>query len=160
MTACVASQEDHGFALSFGIEGLSGFLSNKHVDGNGELPEFQSLSSYSWILTALCSIENLKPGHLIYCSVVSINEARKVALVSLEQTILSTSQPKLSETILLECLTPGLLLSGKVQHITSTGLVISFYGIFEGVVDMFHTGKRLVDDNLDSHFKIEQKVSI
>ncbi|TPX37287.1 hypothetical protein SeLEV6574_g07938, partial [Synchytrium endobioticum] len=138
LSACISSQEDHGFAVSFGIEGLTGFLNNKLLDGN----------------------DNYKPGHLIYCSIVSVNEARRVASVSLQHSTLSTSQIKSPETMLLESLTPGLLVPAKVRHITSNGLVLSFYGIFEGVVDLFHTGRRLIslDDDLRANFKVDQKI--
>lgn len=156
MIACIISQEDHGFSVSFGINGISGFLHNKEVDGNSEY----SILSMQKTCADQVITGNLKPGHLIYCSVTSVNEARRVVSVSLQQSVISTSQPKLSDNILLESLTPGLLVPAKIRHITSNGLVLSFFGIFEGTVDMFHTDKRLasLESDLEAKFKVDQKV--
>ncbi|TPX37608.1 hypothetical protein SmJEL517_g00637 [Synchytrium microbalum] len=138
LSATVTSQEDHGYALSFGIEGVTGFLNNKHLGGH----------------------DALKAGDLVYSSVLTTNEARRVASVTLEASIVPSSQIKMAETMLLESLVPGLLVSAKVRNVTMNGLVLSFFGIFEGTVDMFHTGKRLVslEDDLHKFFKVDQKV--
>ncbi|KAJ3286606.1 hypothetical protein HK104_008958, partial [Borealophlyctis nickersoniae] len=144
LTAAVVSQEDHGYVLSAGIEGVTGFLLRKNAEKyvaevNGGNP--------------------LAIGQLVYAAVLKLDEGRSVQFTVDPEAVAKSLIPgKLAPT--LETLRAGSLVNAKVKDVLDNGLVLSFLGIFEGTVDWFHVGHPVKDSatDLDGQFKEGQKL--
>ena len=72
LPACVSSVEDHGYTLSFGIKGITGFLSKKH-QGSGKKED----------------AAGLKPGMLIECVAHNQKAKQKTVKVTAAATVVT-----------------------------------------------------------------------
>lgn len=92
LPACVTSVEDHGYTLSFGIKGITGFLSKKS-QGSGTQGE----------------AAGLKPGMLIECAAQSQKAKQK--------TVKVTAAPSVVTDAVTEDY-PGLNIGKPISHTT------------------------------------------
>ena len=72
LPACVTSVEDHGYTLSFGIKGVTGFLS-KRIQGSGKKED----------------AAGLKPGMLIECVAQTQKAKQKTVKVTAAPTVIT-----------------------------------------------------------------------
>ncbi|GFR41334.1 hypothetical protein Agub_g2019, partial [Astrephomene gubernaculifera] len=118
--ACVRSVEDHGYTLSFGIKGTSGFLRKK--DHEAQFGEGVAL----------------QVGGLLDVVVRTASDPRNV-LVSCAPGDVAAALTRDSEsTTGLDSLLPGALLNVKVRKVLSNGLLVSFFTFFHGTIDSYH----------------------
>ncbi|CAM0137852.1 rRNA biogenesis protein rrp5 [Umbelopsis sp. WA50703] len=136
----VQSVEDHGYILSTGIDGISGFCHNK--DAKKYIEKFNSGNP-------------LMEGQLVQCSVLNVPENKRTVNVTLEpkQVIDSTFDEPCS---VIDSIVPGNLVSATVASIHTSGLVLTFMGFFEATVDLSHIGVR--PEDIESKFKLGQNL--
>ncbi|EFJ44854.1 rRNA processing protein Rrp5/programmed cell death protein 11 [Volvox carteri f. nagariensis] len=118
--AVVRSVEDHGYTLSFGIKGTSGFLRKK--DHEAQFGEGVAL----------------QVGGLIDVVVRNAADKRNV-LVSCAPGDVAAAVTREAEGMSgLGAVLPGALLNVKVRKVLSNGLLVSFLTFFHGTVDLYH----------------------
>ncbi len=115
LPACVKSVEDHGYLVSFGIKGSTGFLPKKD------------------------SPRQLFTGSLVDVVVQSI-KAGGHAIVSAQPAAVAAATTKEWDGLNIGTLLPGALVPARVRHVLSDGLLVSFLTFFTGTVDPFHLG--------------------
>jgi rRNA biogenesis protein RRP5 len=114
MSICanVKSEEDHGYVLSLGIKGLSGFMVKD-------------------------SSKVLKLGSWVFINVVECNEAMNVVKCEFpkdfKKCLISNSH-----SMEIESFKAGMAVNATVKSVTDYGLVMSFMGYFMGTVDFLH----------------------
>lgn len=118
--ATVKSEEDHGYVLSLGIKGVSGFMAKD-------------------------SVKELRLGSWIFVNVVECNEAMNVVKCEVpkdfKKCLISNSH-----SMEIESFKAGMAVNAVVNSVSENGLVMSFMGYFMGTVDFLHLG----DIDLDS----------
>ncbi|KAG2446158.1 hypothetical protein HXX76_000753 [Chlamydomonas incerta] len=118
--ACVRSMEDHGYTLSFGIKGTSGFLRRKdYVEQFGEGVALQV-------------------GGLLDVVVRAAGDKRNVVVGCGPGDVAGAVTKEADAITGLDCLLPGALLNIKVRKVLSNGLLVSFLTFFHGTVDSYH----------------------
>ncbi|TPX58764.1 hypothetical protein SpCBS45565_g07918 [Spizellomyces sp. 'palustris'] len=145
LPATIMSEEDHGYILSFGIEGISGFLLRKNAntyisERNGGRP--------------------LKVGQLVYGGVLKIDDTRRVVSVTLDSAGLTKSVIPASHAAGFDTLKAGALVNAKIKAVLDNGLLLTFLGVLEGTINLAHAGLvvRNPEEDLDAHYKAGQKV--
>eukprot|EP00795_Rhopilema_esculentum_P012276 gene12276-2918_t len=106
----VSSIEDHGCIVSFGTDGVSGFIS-KNKEGE------------------------LKLGHVQWFLVQKVGS--RVLNVSSNMNEIIAAKYKPDKDLALESLYPGALVNASTKKVSSRGVVVSFSG-FKGVIDSLH----------------------
>ncbi|KAJ3186618.1 hypothetical protein HDU85_007438 [Gaertneriomyces sp. JEL0708] len=141
----VASEEDHGYILSTGIEGVSGFLLKKNA------------LKY---ITERNNGRPLKEGQWLQCAVLKLDEARKTATYTLDPDHIAKAVIPNSQAIGFGNLKAGALVNAKVKKILENGIQLGFLGVLEGTVDIFHVGIAVKDAEADlkEHFTVGQKL--
>lgn len=121
MTICanVKSEEDHGYVLSLGIKGLSGFMAKD-------------------------SSKELRAGSWIFIHIAECNEAMNVVKCELpkdfKKCLISNSH-----SMEIESFKAGMAVNAFVKSVTENGLVMSIMGYFTGTVDFLHLGNLDLD---------------
>ena len=120
LPACVKSVEDHGYVLSFGIRGTTGFLPKKDLKVNHPL--------------------SLVEGSLVDVGVVAaVGEGGSGhVLVTAAPSVTATTPTAEWEGLNIGTLLPGALVTAKVRNVLSDGLLVSFLTFFTGTIDPFH----------------------
>ena len=135
--AMVQSVEDHGYILSFGIAGTSGFLPKKNVASGLTLRKGKLLDV---VITATPT------GSKGYFMVTS-DQNRVTSTVAHETSATNVST-----------LLPGMLVNSRVKQILSDGIVCTFMTYFSGTVDCFHTGPTSTSNGVAAAFKAGQRM--
>ncbi|TPX57769.1 hypothetical protein PhCBS80983_g03584 [Powellomyces hirtus] len=145
VTASVTSEEDHGYVLSLGIDGLSGFLLKKNA------------KSY---ITEQNGGRPLKVGQLVYGGILKLDEARRIVSVTLEPEFIRKTVVPSAHAIGFDALKAGAFVNVKVKTILDNGLLLSFLGILEGTANLFNVGTNISnpEEDLKSLFKVGQKL--
>ncbi|GLI68751.1 hypothetical protein VaNZ11_013243 [Volvox africanus] len=118
--AVVRSVEDHGYTLSFGIKGTSGFLRKRDYE-----------EQFGEGLT-------LQVGGLLDVIVRNAADKRNV-IVSCAPGDVAAAVTRESESLTgLEGLLPGALLNVKVRRVLRDGLLVSFLTFFHGTIGLYH----------------------
>ncbi|KAJ3021566.1 Protein RRP5 [Thoreauomyces humboldtii] len=144
VAASVSSEEDHGYVLSFGISGVSGFLLKKnaaaYIAGNGNRP--------------------LKVGQVVYASVLKADDAKRIVSVTLSPETITKAVVPTAHAIGFDALKAGALVNAKVKQVLENGILLSFLGILEGTANLFHVGVTISDPDTDlaATFKVGQKM--
>ncbi|XP_048585462.1 protein RRP5 homolog isoform X2 [Nematostella vectensis] len=133
LPGCVSSVEDHGYVLSFGIPGKTGFLSKKKT--GRVLVEGQYLNTI---------VESADTGRVIR---VSVDQDKiKSAMISSDMKVRFSS------------LLPGMLVNTRVSQCTSSGVIVSFLELFEGSVHILHLPENGGSgENLEKLYKKKSK---
>lgn len=113
--ASVKSVEDHGYVLSFGVKGTSGFLPKKNA------PTVLRAGSLVDVV-----IQKVRPG--------GISEVTAIP------SIVAAATTKEWEGINISTLLPGSLVNARVRNVLSDGLLLSFLTFFTATIDPFHLG--------------------
>ncbi|OAJ44073.1 hypothetical protein BDEG_27354 [Batrachochytrium dendrobatidis JEL423] len=142
---CVTSKEDHGYILSLGIKGVSGFLKNEHASAY--------LSSKNLL--------EIKLGSVFLGSVVSTERNNSVIIVSIDPACLETARMKHSDMTELSHIRPGSLVTATIQDVLENGLALHIFKFFSATIDWFHLGNGHISDKNDikNQFKKGQKVA-
>ena len=132
--AVVQSVEDHGYILSFGIEGASGFLPKKNV----------------------ASDVNVRKGKILDVVIASAPKGNKgYFTVTSDQKRISSTVAHETSAMNVSTLLPGMLVNSRVKQILSDGLSVSFMTYFSGTVDCFHVN---APKGVSSAFKVGQRM--
>ncbi|KAL4538228.1 hypothetical protein Ndes2526B_g03454 [Nannochloris sp. 'desiccata'] len=132
LPACVKSVEDHGYLVTFGIRGTTGFLPKKD------------------------SPRQLFTGSLVDVVVQSL-KAGGHAIVSAEPAAVAAATTKEWDGLNIGTLLPGALVPARVRHVLSDGLLVSFLTFFTGTVDPFHLGPSKKEEVADGKDKKKKK---
>ena len=132
--AVVQSVEDHGYILSFGIEGTSGFLPKKNV----------------------ASDVNVRKGKILDVVIASAPKGNKgYFTVTSDQKRISSTVAHETSAMNVSTLLPGMLVNSRVKQVLSDGLSVSFMTYFSGTVDCFHVN---APKGVSSTFKVGQRM--
>jgi rRNA biogenesis protein RRP5 len=124
LTACVQSVEDHGYLLSFGIPGTSGFLPKKKAASISNIQRRTSpIITAGTLLQIVIEKEGSKPGAFI---------------VTADPDTVASNVAKEGDGLNISSLQPGDLVAARVRSILSDGLLVSFLTFFSGTIDPFH----------------------
>ncbi|KAG0172965.1 rRNA biogenesis protein rrp5 [Apophysomyces sp. BC1034] len=138
--AAVESVEDHGYILSLGVSGLTGFC--KHKDAKSYIEKYNRG-------------EQLIAGQLIDCAVESVASNKRTVNVTMDHEKVSTS------TLTDPCsritsVIPGQLVEGVIEAAQSNGLVVKFMGLYGATIDLSHIPGPV---DVEKEYKIGKKVS-
>ncbi|KAL1925395.1 uncharacterized protein VTP21DRAFT_278 [Calcarisporiella thermophila] len=142
ISASVQSVEDHGYILSVGMDGMSGFLHNKdaasYIEAHGG--------------------RALRVGQLLLCTVQGVPDKRTVRLTLDAERYRKAPLEKAVSTI--SSLLPGNLVEALVTGVHANGLTCKFMGFFESTIDSFHLGITHVtgEDSVTSKYKTGDKI--
>jgi len=137
LPAYVRSVEDHGYIVSFGIPGTTGFLSTADAAG------------------ALKIAKKLQSGSTVDCTVSKVDKKKKVITVTTNTKAVPAIE---SDGITLSNLTPGMLVSAKVRAVLPDGLLLTFLSYFTGTVDWFHLLEELPTREWSKAFSENQRL--
>ncbi|KAJ7541483.1 hypothetical protein O6H91_10G061600 [Diphasiastrum complanatum] len=139
MVACVSSVEDHGYLLSFGVPGITGFLLRRdYMDG--------------------AAASKLQKGQLVQGIVTAVDKARcRVSLKSNAESLASNVATD-HEGLTLGLLLPGTLVNARVRSVLRNGLLLSFLTYFTGTVDIFHLDDPLTGSDWQSKYSENQRL--
>ncbi|XP_028390902.1 protein RRP5 homolog isoform X2 [Dendronephthya gigantea] len=132
MSGYIKSKEDHGYSVSLGVKGVTGFLSKKNAAGMHFV------------------------GQILNCLVTSTSSDKRMAQlqVSKKQPTLTTQKEKIAFSGLL----PGMLVKATVKQANDHGVVLSFFGAFDGSVDLLHLAKHGSNGNIEKMYPSKTKV--
>lgn len=132
ISCVVKSEEDHGFILDIGINGMSGFI--KHKD----LKEKPIL------------------GQVILGSITKKDASSRTAFVSMIKPRTALSE---RANIDFENLKAGTLLSATVTDVQNMGIVAKILDCFSASIDYSHMGLHSpTSDEIEKNFKIKSKI--
>ncbi|KAG2498018.1 hypothetical protein HYH03_004276 [Edaphochlamys debaryana] len=120
--ACVRSVEDHGYTLSFGLKGASGFLPKR--DHEAQFGEGVTLQVGGLLDVVVKSVAD--PRHVV----VTCAPGEVAAAVWKEGPYGGGGG--------LDSLMPGSLINVKVRKVLSNGILVSFLTFFQGTIDLYH----------------------
>ncbi|EGF78009.1 hypothetical protein BATDEDRAFT_13567 [Batrachochytrium dendrobatidis JAM81] len=128
---CVTSKEDHGYILSLGIKGVSGFLKNEHASAY--------LSSKNLLGKTFCLVSL----NLEYTKIISLTFFDLFYMTELSH------------------IRPGSLVTATIQDVLENGLALHIFKFFSATIDWFHLGNGHISDKNDikNQFKKGQKVA-
>ncbi|KAL2653093.1 hypothetical protein R1flu_021221 [Riccia fluitans] len=135
VTACVSSIEDHGYLLSLGVAGLSGFLLHQNCEG-----------------------AKLKKGQLVNGVVLSVDKKRGTVNLKADEKMVAAAMVQEHDGLSIEQLLPGSLVNGRVRAVLRDGLLLSFLTYFTGTVDIFHLDSPLVGSKWAESYTVNQKL--
>ena len=114
--SCVESEEDHGYLISFGVKGVTGFLSRKSAKELGRAPHVG------------------EPLRLAVNKIITNKGGRRIL-----DMVCDTERWKAPSSlgmVLVSSLLPGMPVRGKVALALSGGLVVRVSEFVSGTVDM------------------------
>ena len=149
---CIASTEDHGYIIDFGIEDQA----------NGFLP-FENAASRSW-----------RPGKLVSCLVEETPEdeedskgkKKKKKKKSPKRALVVTSDHAATSAaalhdygaLSLANLKAGMLVNATVAEVFSSGVALRFFRFYIGVVDTVHLEMEDDDDMPEKGDKVKARI--
>lgn len=131
--AALSSEEDHGWVVATGLEGVSAFLPKKNI--KGRLPE-----------------GGLREGMPAYVIVLAVNEAARTVTCGLNADVASYALTRCALT--LQGLKPGMLVHGLVDEHLKNGLALSFLQGFQGGIETGHLDQPYRDNEWKQRFKL------
>lgn len=116
LPACVTSVEDHGYILSFGVQGTGGFLPKSSAE------------------------KDLKTGSIVDVVIQSEGPSgkKKTYIVSAHRDVVANAAAGEWDGLTIGSLLPGSLVAARVRSVLSDGLLVSFLTFFSGTIDPFH----------------------
>lgn len=136
LPAVVRGVEDHGFTLSFGVKGVTGFLPRRvHEAAFGEGAA-------------------LLAGALLDVAVTKAPDGRGVTAVTTDPNTVATAVVREVDGLSLEALLPGSLVPARVTGLLRDGLNVSLFTFFHAAIDPFHLGAPLKSFSPDQKLKV------
>eukprot|EP00897_Mesotaenium_endlicherianum_P004571 jgi/Mesen1/4141/ME000218S03255 len=132
---------DHGYVVTLGIAGVSGFLLKR----DAAVPKGAG--------------GGLVPGQLVKCVVKALDKSRSTVAVSMggpkaqAQAQASAALLRESEGVTLGEVQPGQLVSARVAAVLTDGLLLSFLSFFSGTVDQFNLAEDMVGGEWSKKYK-------
>eukprot|EP00741_Cyanophora_paradoxa_P002551 tig00000605_g2475.t1 len=146
---CVKTVEDHGYTISFGVPGFTGFLLNKHAK---KLRRGGTASAGGEGL-------RLRVGQPVECAVLSVSAPTRTVSVTVDPDVVARATAKETDGIQLQTLKAGTLVSAHVAKVLPNGLVLRFLGSFHATADLTHLATpALSEASIASHYSLDQKV--
>eukprot|EP00210_Caulerpa_lentillifera_P002539 g2436.t1 len=119
---CIRTIEDHGFAVTFGQKGVSGFLHKTDVD------------------PYINENRTLLPGQLVEVTIKSFN-SNGVLQLSLNQEAVKSSMVIEGSTVHPQTVLPGDLIHSRVTKVVENGIFCKVMNRYKGVVSIHHCGR-------------------
>ncbi|KAK9768908.1 rRNA biogenesis protein rrp5 [Basidiobolus ranarum] len=142
LSVSIQSVEDHGYLLSMGVDGVTGFLHKNdaasYIKENGDQP--------------------LSVGQVLLCGIKSVPENNRTINMTLDQQVLVKATP--AHTLSnMSSLVPATLINGMITAINPNGLTCKFMGFYDGTVDFNHIGFIVEsEDDISKAFEVGQKI--
>ncbi|CAM6099604.1 unnamed protein product [Calypogeia fissa] len=136
ITACVTSIEDHGYLLTFGVPGISGFLLHQNYEEKSKL----------------------KKGQLFQGVVLSVDKKRGTVSLKGGEKVVAGSMIRDQQGLTMELLLPGSSVNAHVRAVLRNGLLLSFLTYFTGTVDMFHLDSALLGSKWREKYAENQRL--
>ncbi|KNC78346.1 hypothetical protein SARC_09219 [Sphaeroforma arctica JP610] len=133
LSGVVTSIEDHGYLVSFGVDGLKGFMK--------KTSDTESVKLYA-------------PRKFF---VEDMNADGRTATVVLDSLRISSAVARSSGNYTYSTLTAGLLVNAVVSEVLNDGLALTFLG-FDGSVDLFHLREVVDPSMLEQKYPVKTKV--
>ncbi|ORX93442.1 nucleic acid-binding protein [Basidiobolus meristosporus CBS 931.73] len=135
LSAAVQSVEDHGYLLSTGVDGVTGFLHKKDT-----------------------AEKSLAVGQVVLGSIKSVSENNRTINMTIDSHIVAKALP--SHTLSnMSSLIPSTLINGMVAAINPNGITCKFMGFYDGTIDFNHLGLVVEgEDDISKAFKVGQKI--
>ncbi|ORX90106.1 nucleic acid-binding protein [Basidiobolus meristosporus CBS 931.73] len=135
VSVSVQSVEDHGYLLSTGVDGVTGFLHKKDAGD-----------------------KSLAVGQVLLGGIKSVSENNRTINVTIDSQVMAKAAP--SHTLSnMSSLVPTTLINGMVTAINPNGLTCKFMGFYDGTVDLHHIGLIVEnEDDISKAFKVGQKI--
>ncbi|KAI5068389.1 hypothetical protein GOP47_0016734 [Adiantum capillus-veneris] len=140
LSAFVTSIEDHGYLVSFGVPGITGFL--RHSGGEA----------------AIGAVSMLKKGQLLQGVILSIDKKRSMVMLRTDPDLVASSVAQEMEGLSMELLFPGTLVNARIRAVLKNGLLLSFLTYFTGMVTMFHLEDPLPPSNWQEKYCENQRL--
>eukprot|EP00250_Pteridium_aquilinum_P021384 c25103_g1_i1 orf=322-6036(-) len=134
----VTSIEDHGYLLSFGVPGMTGFL-RRSSEGAGV-------------------ISKLKKGQLVQGVIHSVDKKRGMVMLKADPDLVASNVVKEVEGLTMDLLIPGTLVNARVRAVLKNGLLLSFLTYFTGMVNIFHLEDSLPQSNWQEQYSENQRL--
>jgi rRNA biogenesis protein RRP5 len=131
--AALASEEDHGWVLSTGLDGVTAFLPKKNI--KGRLP-----------------VGGLRLGMPLTVIVLAVNEAARALTCGVDDGVATFALTRGALT--LSALKPGMLVHGLVDAHLRSGLALSFLQGFQGGVEVAHLDAPYTDSEWKTKMKL------
>lgn len=133
ITGEVKAEEDHGWIVGLGVEGIDGFLSKDKIqDGS------------------------VVVGQLLDTLVTEVQSSGRVARLTIEPTPVQRAQQQ--EVTTISSLLPGHVVSALITTVVpETGLNLKIFGTFDSTVDLTHLPVSASTD-LEETYKVGKKV--
>uniref|UniRef100_A0A7S0UUT8 S1 motif domain-containing protein n=1 Tax=Polytomella parva TaxID=51329 RepID=A0A7S0UUT8_9CHLO len=135
-TACVRSIEDHGFVLSFGVKGISGFL--RRADHIAAFGEEAAAALLPGMLVEVVVKEDANA--LMAAQGSSLAAKKRIVYVSSDPNTVAAAATPDTDVMAMDQIAPGALVSTRVTKVLSSGIAVSFMRIFNGHIPLIHTG--------------------
>ena len=133
VTVSIKNELDHGYIISTGIYNndeheITGFISHEKVN-------------------------NVMIGMNIDLKIIEIKSN------SLLFDIITNIQSyQVTQSLTIDALTPGLLVSCKIKHIVDYGLIVKIMNIFDGFITLLHCKHSIQQQNLYDDYKINENI--
>ncbi|KAH7441212.1 hypothetical protein KP509_03G029000 [Ceratopteris richardii] len=137
VSAFVTSIEDHGYLVSFGIHGVTGFF--RHSDRRG-------------------APTMLRKGQLVQGVINSLDKKRNTVMLNTNPDLVASALVTEVEGLTMELLVPGALVNARVQSVLKNGLLLSFLTYFTGTVNMFHLDDPLPGSDWQQKYSENQRL--
>nr|KAJ3421087.1 rRNA biogenesis protein rrp5 [Polyrhizophydium stewartii] len=140
----IGSKQDHGYVVSLGVDGTSGFLRNDQAKAYLEAR----------------GIQEIPAGSVLQASILDASPTARAIRISLDPERIASTTMAHSETTQLSHIRPGTLVSAKIEDVLENGVAVSVFKFFKGTIDWFHLPdqKILGAEHLRSEFKAGQKI--
>ncbi|ORZ06034.1 hypothetical protein BCR42DRAFT_427544 [Absidia repens] len=116
--ASVESVEDHGYVMSMGVEGMTGFC--RHADAKSFIEKFNRG-------------EELAVGQYVVCAVKDVAKNKRTVNLSFDRQSIGSARIE-SPYSKMNSITSGQRISGLVEYAGARGLKVKFMGLYEGYI--------------------------
>jgi rRNA biogenesis protein RRP5 len=137
--------QDHGYILSIGLDGIDGFLHNDDAKNY--------INSYN-------NDNELAIGQVITVGVINMLDNKRTVKVTADPEIISKARISDVAVNNISSLLPGNLVTAIVTDICSNGIRVKIMGLLDGIIDLFHAGKKIMTNYQDfyDNFKVGKKI--
>lgn len=132
LAAAVASEEDHGYVLHTGLEGVTAFLPKKHARGDAPLSVGQPLEAV----------------------VLAVNEAARTLTCGHDPAVAPKAITRGLGALTLQGLKPGMLVNAAVDMVLRNGLALTFLGGFSGAATLEHLDRAYPEGDWRKRFRL------
>ncbi len=143
LAGAVASEEDHGYVLNTGIDGVTAFLPKKHAKLGGGADN----------AAAAAAAVEFSVGQPVEAVVLAVNEAARALTCGYDPAVTPRAITRGLGALTLQGLKPGMLVNAAVDMVLRNGVALTFLGGFSGVATLDHLDRPYPDGDWRKRFK-------